>query len=205
MIEGYYLEYSPICMTTEKLAFKLLIIISLLADSNLAYRGTLQDISIALGYSAKPDTARYRRLRAAIEQLEKLDLIKTIKDDNIYTLTLSKSAQKKTIKIAKNIVNTISNTLMNEKNGHDWSYTLKVLFDIYYRFDIYDRDNNNRYYKEIAADLNINPKQVSIAMKQLERFEAVITQKHYRTVGSGDNKEIRRDATTIIPTAWIKS
>jgi len=165
MIEGYYLEYSPICMTTEKLAFKLLIIISLLADSNLAYRGTLQDISIALGYSAKPDTARYRRLRAAIEQLEKLDLIKTIKDDNIYTLTLSKSAQKKTIKIARNIVNTISNTLMNEKNGHDWSYTLKVLFDIYYRFDIYNRDTNNRYYKEIAADLNINPKQVSTAMK----------------------------------------
>jgi len=40
-------------------------------------------------------------------------------------LTLSKSAQKKTIKIARNIVNTITNTLKNEKNGHDWRYTLK--------------------------------------------------------------------------------
>lgn len=203
MTESYYLEYPPACMTTEKLAFKLLIIISLLADNNLAYRGTLQDISIALGYSAKADTRRYNKLRAAIEQLEQLDLIKTIVDDNIYTLTLSKSAQKKTIKIARDIIKPICYTLMNEKNGHDWSYTLKVLFDIYYRFDIYNRENNNRYYREIAADLNINPKQVSKAMQQLERFEAVITQKHYRTVGSGDSKEIRRDATTIIPTAWI--
>lgn len=41
MKERLYLEYAPESMYTEKLAFKLLIIISLLADNNLAYRGTL--------------------------------------------------------------------------------------------------------------------------------------------------------------------
>ena len=201
-----YLEYAPESMYTEKLAFKILIIVSLLADSNLAYRGTLQDLSKALGYSEKADTARYRRMRAAIEQLEKLDLIKTIKDGNIYTLSLSNVGKKKTIRIARDIVKSMCGKLIHEKTGNDWSNTLKVLFNIYYHYDNTDIDNNRCYYKEIANELGISSKAVGKSIKRLKEFEAILTKEHWIITDYGENVvDIRREATTIIPTAWIKA
>lgn len=203
MNDSYYLEYDPACITTEKLAFKILIMVSILADNNLAYRGTLNDISKELGYSGKADTRRNARIKTAILNLEAAGLIKSIKDDNIYTITLSKSAQKKVIRIARSTVRIIRETLMSEKNGFDWSYTLKVLLDIYNRFDINDRTQTELYYGQIANDLNITTKQVGNAIKQLERFNAVITEKSYSVREINGKTIIRREATNITPTAWI--
>lgn len=203
MNDSYYLEYDPACITTEKLAFKILIMVSILADNNLAYRGTLNDISKELGYSGKADTRRNARIKTAILNLEAAGLIKSIKDDNIYTITLSKSAQRKVIRIARSTVRIIRETLMGEKNGFDWSYTLKVLLDIYNRFDINDRTQTELYYGQIANDLNITTKQVGNAIKQLERFNAVITEKSYSVREINGKTIIRREATNITPTAWI--
>lgn len=203
MNDSYYLEYDPACITTEKLAFKILIMVSILADNNLAYRGTLNDISKELGYSGKADTRRNARIKTAILNLEAAGLIKSIKDDNIYTITLSKSAQRKVIRIARSTVRIIRETLMGEKNGFDWSYTLKVLLDIYNRFDINDRTQTELYYGQIANDLNITTKQVGNAIKQLERFNAVIIEKSYSVREINGKTIIRREATNITPTAWI--
>lgn len=190
-----YLEYNPACLYTEKLEFKIFIMVSLLADNNLAYRGTLNDISRDLGYAGTADTRRNRRIKEAIAQLESAELIKTIKDGNIYTLTLSRYAEKNVIKIARGTVKTIRETLMSERSGHDWSYTLKVLLYLYETDNSFVEGMNDRYYKQIAGDLRITTKQVGVAIKQLEeRFQAIITKKHYYFE---DGKVLFRLPTTI--------
>lgn len=198
MKEALYLEYNPACLYTEKLEFKIFIMVSVLADNNLAYRGTLNDISKGLGYAGTADTRRNRRIKEAIAQLESADLVKTIKDGNIYTISLSKYAEKNVIRIAKGTVKTIRETLMAEKNGHDWSYTLKVLLYLYEKDNDFIEGLNDRYYKEIASELNIKPKQVGHAIKQLEeRFQYIITKRNYHIEEVGENKIFLRLPTTI--------
>jgi hypothetical protein len=123
--------------------------VSLLADNKLAYRGTLNDISKELGYAGTADTRRNRRIKEAIDKLLEADLIKVIKDKNIYTISLSSNVEKNVIKIARETVKTIRETLMSEKNGHDWSYTLKVLLYLYETDNKFIDGMNDRYYKNV--------------------------------------------------------
>ena len=190
-----YLEYNPACLYTEKLEFKIFIMVSLLADNNLAYRGTLNDISRDLGYAGTADTRRNKRIKEAIERLLEADLIKVLKDKNIYTISLSSYAEKNVIRIARGTVKTIRETLMSERTGHDWSYTLKVLLYLYETDNTFVEGMNDRYYKEIAEALRITTKQVGVAIKQLEEsFQAIITKKHYHFE---EGKVIFRLPTTI--------
>jgi DNA-binding MarR family transcriptional regulator len=199
MSQDNYLEYNPDCLYTEKLAFKLFVMASLLADNNLAYRGTLKDISKELGFAGTADTRRNKRIKDAINQLEEKGLIKVLKDGNIYTISQAKRADKKAIRIARDTVKLIRTTLMEERTGHDWSYTLKVLLYLIETDNTFVEGMNDRFYKEIAEALDINKKQVGFAIKQLEeRFQAISTNKNYRveTNRKGDLL-IKREATTI--------
>lgn len=73
-------------------------------------------------------------------------------------MTLTNIGKKKTIKVSKSIIKPLTEKLMKEKNGYDWSYTIKVLFNIYYNFDNSNIENNRRYYKDIANELGITTK-----------------------------------------------
>lgn len=198
MNQEEYLEYSPDSLRTEKLAFKILIMVSLLADNKLAYRGTLNDISRELGYAGTADTRRNKRIKEAIAQLEEANLVKVIRDGNIYTVSLSRGANERVIKIAKEIVRRIREALMNERTGQDWSYTLKVLLYLYETDSDFIEGANDRYYKEIALALGITTKQVGIAIKQLEeRFQEIKTKRHYQVEEIGEQKLFKRLPTTI--------
>lgn len=198
MNQEKYLEYSPDSLRTEKLAFKILIMVSLLADNKLAYRGTLNDISRELGYAGTADTRRNKRIKEAIAQLEEANLVKVIRDGNIYTVSLSRGANERVIRIAKEIVRRIREALMNERTGQDWSYTLKVLLYLYETDNDFIEGANDRYYKEIALALGITTKQVGTAIKQLEeRFQEIKTKRHYQVEEIGEQKLFKRLPTTI--------
>lgn len=189
--EETLLEYNPACLYEDKLEFKILIMVSLLSENNCAYRGNLNDISKELGYAGTADTRRNRRIKEAIERLEQIDLIKVIRDKNTYTISLSVYAEENKIKIAKNVVKNIRDTLMGEKNGHDWSFTLKVLLYLYWTdnpiigayspLGEWEDDTYYVYYMNIAEELKINKEQVGFALKQLEeKFQAITTKKNWK-------------------------
>lgn len=74
----------------QKYEFKILTLIAVLADNNLAYRGTLKDMCEFFG--VKPgDSRTNNQIKAAITKLEADGLLKQIIDGRTFTLTLSKS------------------------------------------------------------------------------------------------------------------
>ena len=121
----------------EGLEFQILLMVHLLANENLAYRGTLKEINDALGYNGR-DTRRNRRIKEAINKLEEKGLIKTIYDGSgrgqIITLTLSKRAgQFEIIRVQTKWIKQIKEIL--SKEGHvsvNWITVLRVLLVVIY-------------------------------------------------------------------------
>jgi len=78
----------------QKYEFKILTLIAVLADNNLAYRGTLKDMCEFFG--VKPgDSKNNNNIKAAIDKLEADGLLKQIKDGRTFTLTLSKKGEQR--------------------------------------------------------------------------------------------------------------
>ena len=68
-------EFEYDWLTREKLQFKILALIAVLANSHLAYRGTLADIREFLGISGC-DSKTNKQIKAAIAALETDGLLK---------------------------------------------------------------------------------------------------------------------------------
>ena len=86
-------EFEYEWLTRADYQFKLLALLAVLADSNLAYRGTLADMCGFLGV-ASSNTRTNAKIKDAIDALEKDGLLKKIVDGRTFTLTLSKKAEK---------------------------------------------------------------------------------------------------------------
>lgn len=76
-----YIAYNAETLKIDKLEFKILTMVGLLADNNLSYTGTLKDINESLGYY-QPDTRRNRNIKTAISNLEEQGLIKCVVNGN---------------------------------------------------------------------------------------------------------------------------
>ena len=137
--------------------------IVVLADSHLAYRGTLGDMCEF--FAVAPRNSRTNlAIREAIQKLERNGLIKSIQDGRMWTLTLSRNAERKSkvISIKREWVN-IANNYNNKRNPVEWIQILKVW--------LYLCDNKKEIIKtsEIAESLNTSPSTVSRAKKALEQ------------------------------------
>ena len=117
----------------EKLEFKLLTLITVLAENHLAYRGSLSDMCEFFGCKTK-DSRNNQRIRDAIDSLCGKGFIRAIQDGRVWTLTLDQKAKHraKVIRIRKDWVMAAKAYKEHyEREGRespsvDWSAILKV-------------------------------------------------------------------------------
>lgn len=112
----------------ENYDFKILIMITCLAQEKLAFRGTLKDMCEFLGL--KEDTRNKNRIKLAIENLEQQEDIKIIREGYIWTLTLTLKAEAKPkiIRIKNKYINAIKTyKAENPNDSVSWENILKVL------------------------------------------------------------------------------
>lgn len=140
---------------------KILILTSILAENNLAYRGNLSDICQWLGVSSYNRTNQ--KIKQAITSLQQQGYLFYKLDGRTYTLTISEKGmkQKQIVKIRKAWVSAFK-SYKNNNNSVDWIKILKVF--VY----LYSRKGSSLLNSDIiAADLKISPQTVSRALKAI--------------------------------------
>ena len=164
----------------QKYEFKILTLIAVLADNNLAYRGTLKDMCEFFG--VKPgDSRTNNQIKAAITKLEADGLLKQIVDGRTFTLTLSKKGEqrKRVIRIQKEWVE-IAKNYKSEENSISWMNLLKVW--------LYLIDNKQEVIKTsaVALELGLSKDSVKRAKKALEQdMNAIISKKKAKISENG--------------------
>lgn len=179
----------------QKYEFKILTLIAVLADNNLAYRGTLKDMCEFFG--VKPgDSRTNNQIKAAIMKLEADGLLKQIVDGRTFTLTLSKKGEqrKRVISIQKEWVE-IAKGYKSGDNSISWMNLLKVW--------LYLIDNKKEIIKtsEIAEELDLKPDSVKRAKKALEKdIQAIINKRRTTTSANGGYRCL---GSSITVKAWL--
>lgn len=196
-------EFEYEWLTRQDYEFKLLALLAVLADSHLAYRGTLSDMCDFLGVGSS-NSRTNKKIRAAIDALEEDGLLKKITDGRTFTLTLSKKAEKqrRVIRIQKEWVMVAKNyaNLPGKTESVGWMPLLKVWL---YLIDFGKKKNGITTNKSIAEALGLSEGTVKNARAALTNdIEAIISKRKveynpeyyqpYRCVGS-----------QIEVTAWI--
>ena len=129
---------------------------AVLADSHLAYRGTLSDMCDFLGVASR-NSRTNSKIKDAIDALEKDGLLKKITDGRTYTLTLSKKAEKerRVIRIQKEWVMVAKNyaNLPGKTESVGWMPLLKVWL---YLIDVGKNKNTVTTNKTIAEALGLS-------------------------------------------------
>lgn len=169
----------------------------MLADSNLAYRGTLKDMCDFFGVSSG-DSRNNKNIKAAIQKLEEDGLLKQIIDGRTYTLTLSKKGEqrKRVIRIQKEWVEIAKNYKSGDPNySISWMNLLKVwLYLINNKAEILTT-------AKIAEDLNLSESVVKNAKRALVRdIQAVISERRTRCADG----EYRCEGSLITAKAWLE-
>lgn len=174
----------------------------MLADSNLAYRGTLADMCDFLGV-ASGNSRTNTKIKEAIDALEKDGLLKKIIDGRTFTLTLSKKAEKqrRVIRIQKEWVMVVKDysKMSNKSESVSWMVLLKVwLF-------LLDRGNTNELItnRQIAAKLGMTEGTVKNARAALTNdIEAIVSERKYEYIPEW-YQPYRCLGSEIHATAWI--
>lgn len=188
------LEFEADWLRADKVEFKLLTMITVLADNNLAYRGTLSDMCSFFGLATR-NSRTNEQLKNAIAALDASGFIHTIQDGNTWTLTLARKAEKrsKVIRIKREWYE-IAKNYKNPANSVDWIQVLKLW--------LYLIDNQEPILKtsEIAAALNVSVSVVKKAKAALQKdIGAIVSQK----VTKKDGDQYHCIGTNIVVTAWV--
>jgi hypothetical protein len=153
-------------LTVQNYQFKILVMIAVLAENHLAYRGKLKDMCDFLGVQAT--TNNRNNIKDAIAALEEKKDILVVKEGQTWTLTLSVKAERKQkiIRIRNAWINHIQQH--KPKQGEEpvsWENILKVF--VYLIAD--SREVKN--YETIAADLDLSTTVVKRSIYALDGIE----------------------------------
>lgn len=113
-------------LTADDYELKILVLTSVLAENNLAYRGTLADLRRWLGLSSS--TPNNNNIKNALVRLEEKGYVKTIIDGRTYTISISEKGIKENKKlqfIKKAWIRTIKE-YKNEAVSISWISMLRV-------------------------------------------------------------------------------
>lgn len=178
-------------LTLEKYNFKLLTLVSVLAQNHLAYRGTVADMCQYLGVANQ--TKNRRMITEAIVYLEEKGMVKTLVDGKIYTITLSVKAEKKkdVIVIQKKWIEMVQGL---KSKGVTWDNVLRVwLYLIANEEEIITS-------KKIAEDLHMDEKMIKRVKGVLVNdLKAIKTRNRAQKVPTG----FRMLGQTIDVFAWV--
>ena len=120
------IEFCEEWLTLKKYYFKILTMVTVLADNQKAFRGKLKDLCDSLDIQSS--SANIKKIRESINFLAENDYIKVIVDNNIYTISLAHAAEKskKVIKIKK----TWYKLIRESEGAASWENNLKVFLVI---------------------------------------------------------------------------
>lgn len=152
-------------LTTQNYQFKILVMIAVLAENHLAFRGKLKDMCDFLGVSNQ--TANTNKIKGAIEALEKSGDILVIREGHTWTLTLSVKAERKPkiIKIKNAWIKLIQQYQAPEGKEVAWESVLKVF--VYLCAD----KKEVKDYKTIADELNLKYDSVKRSIYALDGID----------------------------------
>lgn len=152
-------------LTVQNYQFKILVMIAVLAENHLAYRGKLKDMCGFLGVQASSNNRD--KIKDAIAALAKKGDILVIQEGQTWTLTLSNKAEKKQriIKIRKAWIDLIQQYKPKDNEPVAWENILKVL--VYLCAD----GQTVRSYEAIAADLNLSATVVKRSVHALDTMD----------------------------------
>jgi len=155
------LEFFEEWYLLKKYSFKILSIVTVLADEKRAYRGTLNDFCECMDIQKSQNNRD--KLKLALEELAEGEYIRLIVDKNIYTVSLAAAAAKnpKILKIKKAWY-----MLIRKNGGKDrWANILKVFLKIN------DMSNDDIItYKELGKQLNMS---VSTVQRCVETIASI--------------------------------
>ena len=99
------IEFSKEWLNLKKYHFKILTMVTVLADNKKTYRGKISDLCQYL--TIQPSSANIKNIKSAIECLAENGYITITIDKDIYTISLSKATEKNQniIKIKKYGIN----------------------------------------------------------------------------------------------------
>lgn len=167
---------------------RILILTGVLADNNLAYRGTLKDMCEWLCLSS--NSVNNKKIKAAIQNLIDKEYLYCNIDGRTFTLSISNKALKdrNIIKIKRVWIETIKNYNRDENNNKidktkyiDWINILKVFIFLYSR----DSGKPNIITLDsIADELNIQRETIRKAVNAIQECNLQ---------GIGLSKEIVKD------------
>lgn len=164
MNEEVYIEKE--WLTVQNYQFKILVMIAVLAENHLAYRGKLKDMCDFLCVGNQ--TNNRNKIKEAIAALEAKGDIKTLQEGHTWTLTLSVKAERKQkiIKIRKAWVEMMKSYKPTEEDDSvSWENILKVF--VYLCAD----KKEIKRYDEISKELGIAEKTIRKAVKAILNIE----------------------------------
>ena len=154
-------NFSDEWLQVKNYELKILILTSILAENNLAYRGTLSNICEWLGVKSYNRTNE--KIKEAISSLQSQGYLFYKLDGRTYTLTISEKGmkQKQIVKIRKAWIAAFK-AYKADNNSIDWIKILKVF--VY----LYSRQGSSLITRDIiASDLNISTSTVTKAVKAI--------------------------------------
>lgn len=151
-------------LSVKNFEFKILIMVAVLRDNNLAYCGTLKDMCNFLQISYH--STNTKKIKQAIENLKKQEYINVLIDKYSWTLSLRDTALTKPrfIKLRHTWIDAIKD-FKSKENPIDWSNILKVFSYVL----IHGQETNS--YADIANALNISASQVRKSVLALDKLE----------------------------------
>lgn len=160
-MEEDILEFSQQWLTLDKYQFKIITMVTVLADNQKAYRGKLSDLCQYL--SIKPVSGNINNIKSALSSLAENNYVNIMIDKDIYTVSLSKAAEKNKniIKIKRAWYHLIRNT----KSEAAWEQVLKVFLVL---IDLSQgKEQKTITYEEIGKMIKCGKSTVDRAIKTI--------------------------------------
>lgn len=149
-------------MGMDKCYFKILAITTVLADSNLAFRGKISDLCNGIGIQSS--SVNVTKIKRDIEFLESNNYIKILRDNGIYTISLAKAAEK-----SKNIIKIKKawyELIKADNNPAAWESKLKVFLSL-----LEQPKDEPITYAQIGSKLGLSKSTVERCVKALVKID----------------------------------
>ena len=183
------IEFLEEWLSLEKYHFKILTMITVLADNKRAFRGKLSDLCHSL--SIQNSSVNIAKIKTTLVSLAEDNYINTIIDKDIYTISLTKAAEKSknVIKIKRAWYQLIRET----QSTAAWESVLKVFLVL---IELPQGKDKTVTYEEIGNTINCSKSTVERAVKticsidfkdfkfQKETVKERLKNGSYRTIGT---------------------
>ncbi len=183
------IEFLEEWLSLEKYHFKILTMITVLADNKRAFRGKLSDLCHSL--SIQNSSVNIAKIKTTLVSLAEDNYINTIIDKDIYTISLTKVAEKSknVIKIKRAWYQLIRET----QSTAAWESVLKVFLVL---IELPQGKDKTVTYEEIGNTINCSKSTVERAVKticsidfkdfkfQKETVKERLKNGSYRTIGT---------------------